>query len=124
VHWVDICITSEVVIFTVILIFGHTGNLGLFPASDCSWHVEWYLAKSSSNAVDISPSLKVGMHNHLHPVDAQCWTLKSDLFAANMTFFAVNDPDFKAGVASLAQLLQIPPHLDHLVVLKVLVLLY
>ena len=32
---------------------------------------------------------------------------------------AVNDPDFKAGVASLAQLLQIPPHVDHLVVLKV-----
>ena len=34
-------------------------------------------------------------------------------------FLAVNDPDFKAGVASLAQLLQIPPHADHLVVLKV-----
>ena len=33
--------------------------------------------------------------------------------------FAVNDPDFKAGVASLAQLLQIPPHADHHVVLKV-----
>jgi len=32
---------------------------------------------------------------------------------------AVNDPDFKAGVASLAQLLQIPPHADHHVVLKV-----
>ena len=31
----------------------------------------------------------------------------------------VNDPDFKAGVASLAQLLQIPPHPDHIVVLKV-----
>jgi len=36
-------------------------------------------------------------------------------------FCAVNDPDFKAGVASLAQLLQIPPHADHLVVLKVFV---
>lgn len=34
--------------------------------------------------------------------------------------YAVNDADFKAGVASLAQLLQIPPHADHLVVLKVL----
>jgi len=34
-------------------------------------------------------------------------------------FYAVNDPDFKAGVASLAQLLQIPPHIDHLIVLKV-----
>jgi RLL motif-containing protein 1 len=29
-----------------------------------------------------------------------------------------NDAEFKAGVASLAQLLQIPPHPDHLVVLK------
>ena len=34
-------------------------------------------------------------------------------------FYAVNDADFKAGVASLAQLLQIPPHIDHLIVLKV-----
>lgn len=34
-----------------------------------------------------------------------------------------NDPDFKAGVASLAQLLQIPPHPDHLVVLKAVCLL-
>jgi len=33
--------------------------------------------------------------------------------------YAVNADDFKAGVASLAQLLQIPPHADHLVVLKV-----
>jgi len=33
--------------------------------------------------------------------------------------YAVNDPDFKAGVASLAQLLQIPPHADHHIVLKV-----
>jgi len=41
-----------------------------------------------------------------------------------MMFCAVNDPDFKAGVASLAQLLQIPPHADHKVVLKVLVWVY
>lgn len=34
-----------------------------------------------------------------------------------------NDADFKAGVASLAQLLQIPPHPDHLVVLKAVCLL-
>lgn len=34
-----------------------------------------------------------------------------------------NDADFKAGVASLAQLLQIPPHIDHLIVLKAICLL-
>ena len=32
---------------------------------------------------------------------------------------AVEGPDFKAGVASLAQLLQVPPHQDHTIVLKV-----
>ena len=33
--------------------------------------------------------------------------------------FLVQSADFKAGVASLAQLLQIPPHMDHAVVIKV-----
>ena len=37
----------------------------------------------------------------------------------NCCLVSDNDPDFKAGVASLAQLLNIPPHPDHLVVLKV-----
>lgn len=34
-----------------------------------------------------------------------------------------NDPDFKAGVASLASLLQIPPHPDHLTQLKAICIL-
>ena len=33
--------------------------------------------------------------------------------------FSVNDPDFKAGVTSLAMMLQIPPYEDHLEQLKV-----
>ena len=33
--------------------------------------------------------------------------------------FSVDDPDFKAGVASLALLLQVPPYHDHLEQLKV-----
>ena len=32
---------------------------------------------------------------------------------------SVNDPDFKAGVTSLSMLLQVPPHTDHLELLKV-----
>lgn len=32
---------------------------------------------------------------------------------------SVNDPDFKAGVTSLAMMLQIPPYNDHLEQLKV-----
>ncbi|KAK2165013.1 hypothetical protein LSH36_56g04029 [Paralvinella palmiformis] len=35
----------------------------------------------------------------------------------------VNDPDFKAGVTSLASLLQIPPHADHLTQLKAICIL-
>ena len=35
----------------------------------------------------------------------------------------VNDPDFKAGVTSLAGLLQIPPHSDHTEVLKAISIL-
>ena len=33
--------------------------------------------------------------------------------------FPVESADFKAGVASLSQMLQIPPHHDHLIVLQV-----
>lgn len=33
--------------------------------------------------------------------------------------FSVNDPDFKAGITSLAMMLQIPPFDDHLEQLKV-----
>ena len=45
--------------------------------------------------------------------------VRCDIYDVQFLLLSVNDPDFKAGVASLAQLLNIPPHPDHLVVLKV-----
>ena len=41
------------------------------------------------------------------------------LLFKNIIMFSVNDPDFKAGVTSLAMMLQIPPYEDHLEQLKV-----
>ena len=34
-------------------------------------------------------------------------------------YFTVDDPDFKAGIASLSMILQVPPYNDHLEQLKV-----
>lgn len=47
-------------------------------------------------------------------------TIMSMLYGfMSLLSFPVDDPDFKAGVASLALLLQVPPYHDHLEQLKV-----
>ncbi len=58
--------------------------------------------------------------NAASSVSAKADSKKSSNPLDNLDF---NDADFKAGVVSLAQFLQIPPHDDHLVVLKAICLL-
>lgn len=84
-----------------------------FPNADRNAVIDWMLGC----AVQLEYGDNVEKYK---AVSAASLSQKSSNPLENLDF---NDPDFKAGVASLAQLLQIPPHLDHLVVLKAICLL-
>ena len=71
--------------------------------------------KNLANLLELRPRI----HWTLLTASCRLQRFSTLTFHAIMLTFAVDSPDFKAGVASLASLLQIPPHNDHHIVLKV-----
>ncbi|XP_064603132.1 RNA transcription, translation and transport factor protein-like [Liolophura sinensis] len=91
-----------------------------YKSEDMTAVIDWLLGY----AVRLEYGDGVDKYKGASPASAQSCTGKPAQVSSNpLDNLDFDDPDFKAGVASLAQMLQVPPHSDHTEVLKAVCLL-